>query len=110
MNIHRIDDAISVTGQITVDDLTRIKELGFKSLLCARPDAEEPGQPDAADIAREAQALGMTLIHIPVRGRPTDRETAALQQERHKLAKPVLGYCKSGMRASVLWSLLESTQ
>jgi uncharacterized protein (TIGR01244 family) len=109
MNIQHIDDTISVTGQITVADLDRIKAKGFKSVICARPDAEELGQPEATDIARAADAMGLTFVHIPVNGRPTSDDVAELEKHWPDLAKPVLGYCKSGMRANMLWSLLETT-
>ena len=66
MDIREINDEYSVSGQITVEDLDQIKALGFKSIVCNRPDEEEPGQPDFAEIEARAKELGLDIRHIPV--------------------------------------------
>ena len=66
MDIRPIDDDYSVSGQIAVDDLDAIKAMGFKSIVCHRPDHEAPDQPDFALVAARAQELGIEIAHIPV--------------------------------------------
>jgi hypothetical protein len=51
MDIRQINDEYSVTGQISVEDLDAIKALGFKSIVCHRPDFEQPDQPQFETIA-----------------------------------------------------------
>lgn len=36
----KLDEELSVTGQISIDDLAEIAEIGFKSIICSRPDFE----------------------------------------------------------------------
>jgi uncharacterized protein (TIGR01244 family) len=55
MDIRQINDEYSVTGQITPADLDDIKALGFKSIVCNRPDEEEPGQPSFDEVAARAR-------------------------------------------------------
>ena len=58
MNIREINEEYSVSGQITVEEVDEIKALGFKSIVCHRPDGEEFGQPEFAAVAKRAQELG----------------------------------------------------
>lgn len=66
MDIRQINDEYSVSGQITVEDLDQIKALGFKSIVCHRPDFEAPDQPTFDSIAARAEELGIETMHIPV--------------------------------------------
>lgn len=58
MDIRQINDEYSVSGQITVDDLDEIKALGFKSIVCHRPDFEAPDQPTSTPSPRVPRNSG----------------------------------------------------
>ena len=66
MNIRQINEEYSVSGQITVEELDEIKALGFKSIVCHRPDGEDFGQPEFAAVAKRAEELGLKIKHVPV--------------------------------------------
>ena len=66
MNIREINEEYSVSGQITVDEVDEVKALGFKSIVCHRPDGEEFGQPEFAAVAKRAEELGLKIKHVPV--------------------------------------------
>ncbi len=70
MDIRAINDEYAVSGQITVEDLDTIAALGFKSIVCHRPDHEEAGQPEFSAIAARAKELGIE----PVSHRLASRE------------------------------------
>jgi uncharacterized protein (TIGR01244 family) len=103
MNIRPINDEYAVTAQIAVDDLDEIKDMGFKSIVCHRPDDEDPGQPDFADISAHAQALGLEVRHIPVSGQPTADAVRGMVDALDELPKPMLGYCRSGNRSTIIY-------
>jgi uncharacterized protein (TIGR01244 family) len=103
MNIREINDEYSVSPQITLDDLEKISELGFKSIVCHRPDDEDPGQPDFAQIAARAKELGIETAHIPVVGQPTGEAVRAMVDALDELPKPMLGYCRSGNRSTIVY-------
>ena len=44
---------------------------GFKSIICARPDGEDNGQPCFSDVADEARRNGLEPVHSPVSGDAT---------------------------------------
>ena len=45
MNFNKVNENFCVSEQITFDDLYAIKEAGFKTIICNRPDNESPDQP-----------------------------------------------------------------
>ncbi|NSY17779.1 TIGR01244 family sulfur transferase [Neorhizobium sp. AL 9.2.2] len=104
MDIREINDEYSVSGQITVEDLDQIKALGFKSIVCNRPDEEEPGQPDFAEIEARAKELGLDIRHIPV-GRMglTPEGVTEMLDVLEDFPKPLLGYCRSGARSTAIY-------
>lgn len=66
MDIRQIDDEYSVSGQITLEELDEIKALGFKSIVCHRPDHESPDQTSFSVIEARAKELGLNIAHVPV--------------------------------------------
>jgi uncharacterized protein (TIGR01244 family) len=104
MDIRQINDEYAVTGQITVEDLDQIKAQGFKSLVCHRPDEEEPGQPHFAEIEAAANERGLAIRHIPVgRMGVTPEGATAMVDALEDLEKPMLGFCRSGARSTAIY-------
>ena len=112
MEYRQITDDYSVTGQISPDDLPVIKAAGFKSIICNRPDNEQPGQPSAAEISRAAEAAGLSFRHVPIiSGQPvTDDDVAAMAQALDELEGPVFAYCRSGTRSTNLFVAVQQSK
>lgn len=105
MNIRQINDEYSVSPQIAVEDLDQIKAMGFKSIVCNRPDDEDPGQPDFAAIAARAKELGIETAHIPVVGQPSGDAVKDMVDALDELPKPMLSYCRSGNRSTIIYQM-----
>ena len=104
MDIRQINDEYSVAGQITVEDLDQIKAMGFKSLVCNRPDEEEPGQPSYSQIAARAAELGLEIKHVPVGRMGVDADAVTgMVDALDELPRPMLGYCRSGARSTAIY-------
>lgn len=104
MDLRKVDDSYSVTGQITSDDLSAIQSMGFKSIVCHRPDDEEPGQPSYQAIEAEARALGIEMRHIPIGKTGVGHEQVqAMVDALDELDRPMLGYCRSGARSTAVY-------
>jgi len=96
---------ISVCGFVSDADLPQLAGT-FRTIVNARPDAEEPGQPSSAEIEQTARRLGLQYVHIPVvPGQITEQQVAAFARALTDKPHPVLAYCKSGNRAASLWAL-----
>ena len=63
MQLNKIIDDYVVSEQITIDDIQKIKEAGFKTIFCNRPDNEEINQVSVESIKNAADANGIKFIH-----------------------------------------------
>lgn len=97
----RISDGLSVdTGQPTREELERLAQEGFKTVVNLRTAGEQnqPLSPEAeGEVARKA---GLDYLHIPVAS--TDPRPEQVNQFREKLSElpgPVLVHCASGKRS-----------
>ena len=66
MILRTIDSRIAVAPQIVAEDMAELAASGFTAIVNNRPDGEDPGQPDGAEIAAAAAAAGLTYTAIPV--------------------------------------------
>lgn len=104
MDIRAINEEYSVSGQITVEDLDEIKAMGFKSIVCHRPDHETPDQPEFATIAARAKELGIDTAHVPVGSMGVTADAVRdMVDALDELPKPMLGYCRSGARSTNIY-------
>ncbi|MBB3607395.1 TIGR01244 family sulfur transferase [Rhizobium sp. BK602] len=104
MDIRPIDDEYSVSGQITVEDLDEIKALGFKSIVCHRPDQESPDQTPFAAVAARAKELGLEITHVPVGPMGvTEEAVQGMVDALDEFPRPMLGYCRSGARSTAIY-------
>jgi uncharacterized protein (TIGR01244 family) len=101
-----IDDLTFVAPQITVADVAAAQAQGIVLIINNRPDGEEPDAPQGAQIEAAARAAGIGYVAIPVThagfSQPqVDAMLAALDTAEG----PVLAYCRSGTRSTLLWAL-----
>ncbi len=109
MTIRKLSNDFAAAGQITTEDMAQIASLGFKSVICNRPDGEAFGQPGHEEIAKAAAAHGLEFRHFPVvSGRVGEADLEAFGKVASELPKPVLAYCRSGARSAQLWTLWQN--
>ncbi len=106
MSIHFLNETLSVSKQITPEEIENIKQQGFQSIICNRPDNEEPLQPDFHLIEAEAQKHGLHTHHFPVMSSQINENHAVeFQKLLETMPKPIVAYCRSGTRCATLWTL-----
>lgn len=106
MAITEITDGYSVSPQIAPGDVAAIKALGFRSILCNRPDGEGADQAPEAAVRAEAERLGLAFAYVPVVSGQIDAGNVAdFRAAIDRLPAPVLAYCRSGARCQNLWML-----
>lgn len=105
MNPRQISEDYTVSPQISVEDVQAIKAAGFKSVICNRPDDEDPGQPSADTIRRAVEAAGLAFRHVPViSGQMTPQNVEDQAAALDELQGPVFAYCRSGTRCTNLYA------
>lgn len=111
MDIRTLTPEIAVGPQIRVEDLPALAEAGFRAVICNRPDGEGPDQPNFSEIERSARALGLEAMYLPaLSGKVSDADGVAFGQALQRLPKPVLAYCRTGMRSCSMWALAVAGQ
>ena len=108
MELKKITEEIAVSPQITPADIGDIAAKGFRAIICNRPDGEGADQPSFEAIEAAARAAGIEALYVPVQsGMVTETDVAAFATALDALPRPVLAYCRSGARSTMLWSLCE---
>ncbi|MGB2201239.1 MAG: TIGR01244 family sulfur transferase [Pseudooceanicola atlanticus] len=111
MDIRTVTPRYSVTPQIAPEDVGAIKAAGFTKVICNRPDAENPPELQAAAMEQAVKAEGLDFVSIPLTHQTMTPDNIALQEEAVASAEgPVLAYCASGTRCTVIWSLARAAE
>ena len=106
MNTKKLSDKLSICEQIEPGDIAKIADMGFRSIICNRPDGEAESQPTFDQIRTVAETLEIEVRYIPVViDSISDQDASDFLSAVNELPGPTLAYCRSGMRSSKLWSL-----
>jgi uncharacterized protein (TIGR01244 family) len=109
LEIKRIDDHVSVSGQIAATDIPALKAAGFTTIVNNRPDGEAPGQPSGAEIEAAAKAAGLDYVAIPLGREGVSPDMVEKTREvLEGSTGPVFCYCRSGTRSTTLWALSQA--
>jgi sulfide:quinone oxidoreductase len=109
MEIKKLDKSIGVSPQISIDDLRTLKDLGYSTVVCHRPDGEGADQVNFDEIAQAAKALNLHTVYQPiVSGKITDDDAATFRTILNDVKAPVFAYCRTGTRSTTLWSLAKA--
>ncbi len=109
MEIQSLSNTLSVAGQIRPEDLPAIAGAGYRSIICNRHDGEAPDQPGFREIEQAAQREGIHVRFLPAEsGKVSDEQGREFGQLLDELPRPVLAYCRSGMRSATMWALSQS--
>ena len=95
---------IAIGGQPSLDQLARVSDYGFRSILNLRPVTENAGFDEHAEVVR----LGMKYHHLPVATANDLTRSAAAELGRilgDKANLPILVHCGSGNRVGALFAL-----
>jgi len=107
-----LNETLSVSPQISLDDIALAKQQGVTMIINNRPDGEDPSAPQSADVEAGAKAAGLNYVAIPIThsgfsAPQVDAMISALDKARTGGGK-VLAYCCSGTRSTLLWALAQA--
>ena len=104
MHLINLSEKVSVSGQINLEHVPEIAEMGFDVLINNRPDFEVVGQPINSEIAEEAVRCGLRYYYYPVIS--LDFPGDVLQHTNvlfNDSSVKTLAFCRSGTRSANLW-------
>lgn len=98
-----LNDRLSVSPQITPQDIEQLAADGFAGIVNNRPDGEAPDQPRSDELEAEAGRRGLKYWHIPiVPGQATAEDGKAFAAALAEAGGPVLAFCRTGNRSTAL--------
>lgn len=109
MEFNKINEALTVSGQIDAQDMATLAERGFRAVIDNRPDMEVGPEQSSEAMAKAAQAAGLQFLYLPIiPGQFTPDLIAAMSEALAELEGPVYAYCRSGTRSTTLWALTQA--
>jgi uncharacterized protein (TIGR01244 family) len=103
-----VSATFAAAPQIGFADIETAKREGFTAIICNRPDNEDSGQINAADIGAVCAQHGLSFTHIPVAGGVSQSQIDAMAAALDGATGPALAYCRSGTRSTNLWAMAEA--
>lgn len=106
----KLNDGVLASPQIDLGDLAEAGALGVTLVINNRPESESDDQTPGEAIEAAARAAGMDYVAIPVTHAGfSEWQVKAMAEALAGAKGPVLAYCRSGTRSTLLWALAEAS-
>ena len=110
-DFRRLSDSVMASPQISLADLQQAYADGVRLVINNRPEGESEDQTPGAAIESAAREAGMDYLAIPVTHSGfSEPQVTAMAQAIKEAEGPILAYCRSGTRSTLLWSLAEASR
>lgn len=97
-------DELTIYKQIYPSQIMKIAELGYRSVLNIRPDAETEKQPNSCDFDHAVSKANLSYHHLPFDDERLSMTTVEQFAECYRsMPKPILMFCGTGARAKLLY-------
>ncbi len=105
----KLTDTVYASPQIGLPEVAEAKALGVTLIVNNRPEGESEDQVPGDEIAAAAKAEGIEYLAIPITHAGfADHQVTAMADALQRSTGPVLAYCRSGTRSTLLWALAEA--
>ena len=105
----QLTERVYVSPQIGPSEVAEAARAGFGLIINNRPEDESDDQIPGPEIAAAAAAAGIGYAAIPVTHAGFSQpQIAAMAAALTAHPGPVLAYCRSGTRSTLLWALAEA--
>lgn len=107
----KLTDSVYASPQIGIGEVAEAKALGIGLIVNNRPEGESGDQTPGDQIAAAARAAGIDYVAIPVTHAGfSEPQVNAMREALDRAGDaPVLAYCRSGTRSTLLWALAEAS-
>lgn len=108
-DFRHLEEGVFASPQIEVADVANARELGISLIINNRPEGESGDQTAGAEIESAARAAGMEYCAIPITHAGfSEPQVDAMIAALGTAQGPVLAYCRSGTRSTLLWALAQA--
>ena len=107
----KLTDRVYASPQIGIGEVAEARALGVALIVNNRPEGESDDQTPGEKIEAAARAAGIGYVAIPVTHSGFSEPQVSAMREALERAgdAPVLAYCRSGTRSTLLWALAEAS-
>lgn len=110
-DFRQLTENVLVSPQLALEDVAAAAAAGVGLIVNNRPDGEEPSAPQGDEIAAAAAAAGMNYVAIPIgHAGFSEPQVNAMIDALEQAEGPILAYCRSGTRSTLLWALAAAKQ
>lgn len=107
----KLSEQVYASPQIGLAEVAEAAAQGIRLIVNNRPEHESDDQTPGAEIEAAAKAAGLGYVAIPVTHSGfSEPQVAAMAQALEAADGPVLAYCRSGTRSTLLWALAEASK
>lgn len=107
----QLSDRVFASPQIGLAEVAEAARMGISLIINNRPEGESDDQVPGEEIASAARTAGMDYVAIPVTHAGfSESQMKAMAAALASTDKPVLAYCRSGTRSTLLWALAEASK
>lgn len=107
----QLTESVFASPQIDLAQVAEAANSGFALIVNNRPEDESDDQTPGPEIEAAARAAGMDYVAIPVTHAGfSEGQVAAMAKALAEAKGPVLAYCRSGTRSTLLWALAEASR
>jgi uncharacterized protein (TIGR01244 family) len=106
----QLNDHVFASPQIGLPEVAEAAAQGIVMIVNNRPEDESEDQTPGPEIEAAAKAAGMDYVAIPVTHAGwSEGQVRAMAAALAQAQGPVLAYCRSGTRSTLLWALAEAS-
>lgn len=107
----QLTESVFASPQIDLAQIAEAAKAGFALIVNNRPEDESDDQTPGPEIEAAARAAGMDYVAIPVTHAGfSEGQVTAMAKALAEARGPVLAYCRSGTRSTLLWALAEASR
>lgn len=107
----KLSDHVFASPQIGLAEVSEAAARGFGLIVNNRPEGESDDQVPGTEIEAAARGAGIAYVAIPVTHAGfSEPQVVAMASALAGADGPVLAYCRSGTRSTLLWALSEASQ
>ncbi len=109
-DFRKLSDTMFASPQIGLGDVAEAKAKGIRLIVNNRPEGESDDQVPGSEIEAAAREAGIAYRAIPISHAGFSHpQVAAMAEALESAGGPVLGYCRSGTRSTLLWALARAS-
>ncbi len=107
----KLSDTVFASPQIGLSEIESAKAQGIAMIVNNRPEGEADDQTPGPEIEAAAKGAGMDYVAIPITHAGfSEAQVQAMTDALESAKGPILAYCRSGTRSTLLWSLAEASR